>query len=122
MNKPAVNNHEVTTRLYAEVTDTVCTYIADCRFDESRPNAGNILLALEYAYQPHPRFWRDLDIVAVAEAIRRRFPDWGLTLEQTEESTECIFGEVEETVFINALDEANGEMLLAIPESERPTT
>lgn len=122
MDEPAVNNQAVTTRLYAEVTDRVCTYIADCRFDDSRPSAGNILLALEYAYQPHPRFWRDLDIVTVVDAIRHRFPDWSLALEETEQSADCILGEVQDAIFINALDEANGEMLLAIPESERPTT
>jgi len=121
MNESNINNNEASVELYAKAAAAIFSYIVDCNLDESHLNAGNLWLALEYAYQPHPRFWRNFKIETVVDGVSRRFPDWQEILERSDKSPNTVLKEVEDAIFMNAFDEANGEMLLALPESERPT-
>jgi hypothetical protein len=107
---------------YAQTVETMCAYMNDCSFDESHLTGNHIWLALEYAYQPHPRFWRDFDIATIVDAVSRRFPHWRAALEKAGKSADALLRQFEETVRSNAFYEANGEMLIALPVSERPTT
>ncbi|CAE6872255.1 hypothetical protein R70211_01343 [Paraburkholderia domus] len=48
-------------------------YITDCEFDESCLNTASLAMAMEYCYQPHPRFWREFSATFVAEAVTQLF-------------------------------------------------
>ncbi|MGF7133024.1 hypothetical protein P3T40_004515 [Paraburkholderia sp. EB58] len=121
MSESNINNDEAAVELYAQAAAGIFSYVVDCKFDESHLNASNLFLAIEYAYRRHPRFWRDLKIETVADGVSRRFPSWRQILDQSGKRPNTVLKELEETIFMNAFDEANAEMLLALPESERPT-
>ncbi|MCM3754825.1 hypothetical protein M3665_23155 [Bacillus licheniformis] len=94
----------------------------DCDFDETHLTGNRLWLALEYAYRPHPRFWRDFDIATVVDAMSRRARNWREKLEKAGRSADALQRQLEETVRRNAFDEANAEMLMALPVPERPKT
>ncbi|WP_438452024.1 hypothetical protein, partial [Listeria monocytogenes] len=73
-------------------------------------------------YRPHPRFWRDFDIATVVDAMSRRARNWREKLEKAGRSADALQRQLEETVRRNAFDEANAEMLMALPVPERPKT
>ncbi|MEM5316529.1 hypothetical protein [Paraburkholderia sp. JHI869] len=117
MNKP-----RNTTVLNVDLSNSLLSYMADCRFDESHLTPMHLALVLEYAYQPHPRFWRDFDIAILVDAISRHMPHWQSTASMTDGGANEVLRELDATLEINAFDEANAEMLLAAPIGERPET
>lgn len=122
MNDFNISNQKACAELYARTADTMCAYFDDCNFDETHLTGKLLWLALEYAYQPHQRFWRDFDVSTIVDAVSRRFPNWRAALEKAGKSADALLRQLEEAVRRNAFDEANAEMLMALPVSERPTT
>jgi hypothetical protein len=102
---------QTTAALHATTTDTLFGYIADCRLKASQIKVDILFYALEYAYQPHPRFWRDLRTATVVEEMA-----------MSGDSPDTVLKELEEIVYMNAFDEANAERLQALPVAERPVT
>ncbi|WP_244283857.1 hypothetical protein [Paraburkholderia caballeronis] len=117
-----ISNQEAPAELYAQTADAMYAYMDDCNFDETHLTGTLIWLALEYAYHPHSRFWRDFDTTTIFDAVSRRFPNWRAMLGKAGRSADALLREFEEAVRRNAFDEANAEMLMALPISERPTT
>ncbi|CAD6516439.1 hypothetical protein [Paraburkholderia metrosideri] len=113
---------QTTAALHATTTDTLFGYIADCRLKASQIRGDILFYALEYAYQPHPRFWRDLRTATVVEEMSRRYPEWRTELAMSGDSPDTVLKELEEIVYMNAFDEANAERLQALPVAERPVT
>lgn len=96
----------------------------DCRFDASSLTAATLSLALEYVYQPHPRFWRDLNIAFLIRALTLRIPDWRAaanTAGHASGGAKKLLADIEDYVRVNAFDEANAEMLRSLPVHMRPT-
>jgi hypothetical protein len=106
----------------AETVNALSSYFADCRFDQSHLTPMHLALALEYAYRPHPRFWREFDVTVLIDAISQHVPHWRSTPAMSNGGADKLFRSVKKNLRINAFDEANGEMLLAVPGEERPTT
>jgi hypothetical protein len=59
MNESNIDNNEASVELYAKAVAAIFSFVVDCNLDESHLNAGNLWLALEYAYQSHPKFWHE---------------------------------------------------------------
>lgn len=96
----------------------------DCRFGASDLTAAAVSLALEYVYQPHPRFWRDFDMAFLVRALTLRVPDWRTAANSADHASggaEGLLADVGEYIRVNAFDEANAEMLRALPRHMRPT-
>jgi hypothetical protein len=108
------------TSIHLKIVDTLVQYITDCEFDESRVNADSLAMAMEYAYQPHPRFWRDFSATIVAAAVARLLPDWISAPGKATRSGNGLMREVREILRVNAFDEENAEMIAAVPVHERP--
>jgi len=104
----------------AGIADALFSYMVDCRFTESHLNAAHLVLALEYVYQPRPRFWQDLSIDFVVDAVTRRFPNWLETRGATGGGLTDVLQGVQEFLRINAFDEANAQKLLTLPKHLRP--
>jgi hypothetical protein len=112
---------EGTNDTHAGTADALFSYMVDCRFTESHLTAGHLVLALEYAYQPRPRFWQDLSIAFVVDAVTRRFPNWLETLGATDDGPTDMLQGVQEFLRIEAFDEANAQKLLTLPKHLRPS-
>ncbi|WP_249189589.1 hypothetical protein [Burkholderia ambifaria] len=106
--------------LHAGTTDALYTYMADCQFNEAHLTSMCLSLALEYVYQPRPRFWQDFDLMYLVTAMNRCIPNWQIALEDTGRGMNELLRDVNEFLRLNAFDEANAEMLLALPAHERP--
>ncbi|MPW23901.1 hypothetical protein GCT13_46330 [Paraburkholderia sp. CNPSo 3157] len=104
----------------AKTVDALVAYLTDCRFSESQLNVGNLVMAVEAVYEPHPRFWRDLSLTCVADAIARVFPDWKPNGRQTPHGGKSPMRDIEKVLELYAFDEANAEMLLSLPKHKRP--
>jgi hypothetical protein len=104
----------------AGIADALLSYMVDCRFTESHLNAGHLVLALEYVYQPRPRFWQDLSIDFVVDTVTRRFPNWLETRGATGGGLTDMLQVVQEFLRINAFDEGNAQKLLTLPKHLRP--
>ncbi|BEU27464.1 hypothetical protein [Paraburkholderia sp. 22B1P] len=113
-------NPEATAGIHADTVTALLSYFADCRYDESHLTPMLLALALEYAYRPHPRFWRDFNVTTLVDAMSRHMPNWRTTATMTNGGADRLFREIEKILQINAFDESNGEMLLALPIEERP--
>jgi len=105
---------------HAKTGDALVAYLTDCQFSESQLNVGNLVMAVEAVYEPHPRFWRDLSLPCIADAIARVFPDWKRSERQTLRGVKSLMRDIEEVLEINAFDEANAEMLGSLPTHKRP--
>lgn len=57
--------------LHAGTTDALYTYMADCQFNEAHLTSMCLSLALEYVYQPRPRFWQNFDLMYLVTAMNR---------------------------------------------------
>ncbi|HGO6088801.1 hypothetical protein [Burkholderia cepacia] len=104
--------------------DALAAYMTDCRFTASDLTAATLSLALEYAYQPHPRFWREFNIGFLLRALTICVPDWRDVLDSAAHASRGanrLLADVGEYVRVNAFDEANAEMLRAPPGHMRPT-
>ncbi|WP_420211156.1 hypothetical protein ACN8ZM_25900 [Burkholderia aenigmatica] len=112
---------ETTPDLHAETTNALYTYMADCQFNELHLTSMCLSLALEYVYQPRPRFWQDFDLMYLVTAMTRCIPHWQIALEGTGRGVNELLRDVNEFLRLNAFDEANAEMLLTLPAHERPS-
>ncbi|KML07908.1 MULTISPECIES: hypothetical protein [Burkholderia] len=106
---------------HAGTVDALYAYLSDCRVAEDQVNPSILLLALEYVYHPHPRFWRDFDIAYLIDAITRHLPNrYGATNPSIETSCPETLKQVTDTLKLYAFDEAIAEMIQLLPVSERP--
>ncbi|KVR69011.1 hypothetical protein WK21_20020 [Burkholderia cepacia] len=115
---------KATREAHAGTVDALVSFMNDCRFGEENLTAAAISLALEYVYQPHPRFWRDFNMAFLARALTLCLPDWRAAVNSTGHASggaKRLLADVEDYVRINAFDEANAEMLRALPRHMRPT-
>ncbi|MFP3550505.1 hypothetical protein SB861_07300 [Paraburkholderia sp. SIMBA_049] len=102
------------------VANAVVEFMVDCGMNDDHVNVGNLCFAFEYAYRPLPRFWRDFDLRAVLEATTRQFPDWRTAAEARQQSVDDVMRELKEVLAAYAFDEANAEMMMALPLVARP--
>jgi hypothetical protein len=109
-----------TVALHAGTVDALYRYLVDCNFDESQLNGMHLCLAAEYVYQARPRFWREIRVSHFIAAVDRRFPNWRDALKMKNGGEALLIDDIEEFLCIQAFDEANGEMMLALPPSKRP--
>ena len=109
---------------YAGTVDALVSFMYDCRFDASGLTTAMLSLALEYVYQSHPRFWRDFNMTLLIRALTLRIPDWRVaanTPGHVSKGANRLLTDVADYVRVNAFDEANAEMLRALPVHMRPT-
>jgi hypothetical protein len=114
-------NQQATSNTHNEVAKTIVDFMSDCGLVDADVNAGHLYLALEFAYKPLPRFWRDFDMPALVEAISERIPNWRSAVQKPDRSADDVLREVEEVLRSNAFDEANAEMMMGVPKHARPT-
>ena len=108
---------------HAGTVDALVSFMYDCRFDASSLTAATLSLALEYVYQPHPRFWGDFNMTFLIRALALRIPDWRAaanTPGHASKGANRLLTDVADYVRVNAFDEANAEMLRALPVHMRP--
>ncbi|BEU27465.1 hypothetical protein [Paraburkholderia sp. 22B1P] len=107
--------------VHAKTVDALVAYLTDCQFNESQLNVANLVMAVEAVYEPHPRFWRDLSLTCVVDAVARVFPDWKPSGRKApRRRAKSLMRDVEEVLELNAFDEANAEMLGSLPKQKRP--
>ncbi|REG50884.1 hypothetical protein B0G80_7349 [Paraburkholderia sp. BL6669N2] len=116
----AERNQQDSKNIYNEVAKAAVCFLVDSGLEDADLNTRN--LSLEYAYKPLPRFWRDLDPTTVVEAISERFPNWRSAAQDDEQNPANVLLDLEAIVYCNALDEANAEMMMALPLPARPKT
>ncbi|NTZ82014.1 hypothetical protein FCJ61_03025 [Burkholderia metallica] len=115
---------KTTREAHAGTVDALVSFMDDCRFCASDLMAATVSLALEYAYKPHPRFWRDFNMAFLVRALTLCVPDWRAAINRAGHASggaTRLLADVEEYVRVNAFDEANAEMLRALPCYMRPT-
>lgn len=105
---------------YEEVANAVVAFMVDCGMNENHVNVGNLCFAFEYAYRPLPRFWRDFDLETIIVAITRQYPGWHAAAEARQRTAGDVLREVEEILTCHSFDEANAEMMMALPLAARP--
>lgn len=106
--------------VHSKTVDALVGYLTDCQFNESQLNVGNLAMAVEAVYEPHPRFYRDLSLTCVVDAVARVFPDWKPSGRKASRGFKSPMRELEEVLELNAFDEANAEMLSSLPKHKRP--
>ncbi|WP_224032575.1 hypothetical protein [Paraburkholderia caribensis] len=109
-------------RPHATTVSSLVSYLADCQVKDSQLTSMHIALALEYIYLPSLRFWRDFRIEDVADALSLHMPNWQRTAAMANGRAGLLLAELGNILAINAFDDANAEMMLAVPLSERPKT
>ncbi|HIE1650196.1 TPA: hypothetical protein ACXJGC_001431 [Burkholderia cenocepacia] len=115
---------KVTREAHAGTVDALISFMYDCRFCASDLTAATVSLALEYVYQPHPRFWRDFNVAFLVRALTLCVPDWRAAVNSAGHASggaTRLLADIEEYVRVNAFDEANAEMLRSLPVHMRPT-
>ncbi|WP_448165016.1 hypothetical protein [Burkholderia cepacia] len=109
---------------HAETVGALVSFISDCRFATSDLTAATLSLALEYVYQPHPRFWRDFNMAFLIRALTLCVPGWRAAINSAGHASggaKRLLAGIGDYVRANAFDEANAEMLRALPGHMRPT-
>ncbi|ACC75792.1 conserved hypothetical protein (plasmid) [Paraburkholderia phymatum STM815] len=106
--------------VHSQTVDALVAYLRDCQFSASQLNVGNLVMAVDAVYEPHPRFWRDFSLTCVVDGIARVFPDWMPSGRIPPHRVESLMRELEEALELNAFDEANAEMLGSLPQHKRP--
>ncbi|WP_230947614.1 hypothetical protein [Burkholderia territorii] len=104
--------------------DALISFMDDCRFGASDLTAVTVSIALEYVYQPYPRFWRDFNVAFIVRALAQYVPDWRAAINSAghvSRGPTRLLADVEEYMRVNAFDEANAEMLRSLPVHMRPT-
>jgi hypothetical protein len=101
--------------------DAMVDYLNDCGFDESHMNSMTLTMAMEYIYQPSARFWRDFNLSFVTAAVSRVFQDSQVASGETTRRIKRLKRAIKQVLEIYRFDEANAEMLEALPMHERPT-
>ncbi len=115
-------NQQTVSNTYEEVADTVVAYMVDCGLKDTDVNVGAFQFAIEHAYRPRPRFWRDFELQPVIEAVSRQYPTWRSAVVHRDQSAQNVLRKVGILLNRRAFDEANAEMLMALPQQARPTT
>ncbi|WP_165987003.1 hypothetical protein [Caballeronia sp. SBC1] len=106
--------------LYEKVAQDVVGFMVDCQMNDGHVNVGNLQFAFDYAYRPLLRFWRDFELKTVIEAVTRQYPHWHAVAETRQRTAVDVLREVEELLACHAFDEANAEMMMALPLTARP--
>ncbi|CAG9269820.1 hypothetical protein [Paraburkholderia caribensis] len=106
--------------VHVKTVDALVGYLKDCQFSESQLNVGNLVMAVEAVYEPHPGFWRTLSLTCFVEAIARVFPEWKPGGRNAQRHAKSLMRDLEEVLELNAFDEANAEMLSSLPKHKRP--
>jgi hypothetical protein len=106
--------------VHSTTVDALVAYLTDCQFRESQLTVGNLVMAVEAVYEPHPRFWRD-SLTCVVDAIACVFPDRKPSKSKApRRRAKSLMRDLEEVLELNAFDEANAEMLGVLPTHKRP--
>ncbi|WP_244788359.1 hypothetical protein [Cupriavidus pauculus] len=117
------SNHQPTSDgMYEDVASTVVTYMVDCGLKDADVTAGEFHSALAYAYKPFPRFWRDFKLQLVIAAVSKQYPGWTSATLRRDEKAQDVLRNFNTLLERNAFDEANAEMLMALPTLRRPAT
>lgn len=103
----------------AKTMDAMYQYMFDCGFGIRHLDWLCLTLAMEYVYQPTPRFWRDFKVEDLLDAVTRLLPGWQTTIEP--DSQHRMLEEVQDILRMYAFDEANAQRLLELPVADRPT-
>ena len=96
--------------------------MADCGLRDIDVIAGEFQSALAHSYKPLLRFWRDFRLQPVVSAVSMQFPRWASVSLRRDRNAQNVVREVETFLRRCAFDEANAEMLMALPSLARPTT
>ncbi|OXI43859.1 hypothetical protein [Burkholderia aenigmatica] len=115
-------NGAAVANVHNEVADIAVAFLMDCRLTDQDLTAGILEMALEYAYKPHPRFWRDIDLAGVVEAISLQYPHWRCAMATEGNSAEGVLHEVDLALFCNRFYEDMAEMMMELPKPARPRT
>ena len=121
MNNPSTNPKNASD-LDADTLNALLSYMHDCCFDESHLTPMLLALTLEYAYQAQSRFWRNFNLTILDDAVSRYMPNWRTTAAMRKGGADRLFQKLKRILAINSFDEANAEMLLALPVEKRPET
>lgn len=113
---------QTVSNIYEEVADAVVAYMVDCGIKDTDVNVGEFQFAFDHAYRPLPRFWRDFELQPVVEAVSRQYPTWCSSVVRRDQSAKNVLRKVRRLLNRRAFDEANAEMLMALPQLARPTT
>lgn len=116
------SNQQITVDVYEEVGDNVVAYMVDCGLKDTDVESGVLQFALEHAYKPLPRFWRDFQLQPVISAVSKQYPSWTSVALRRDRNGQNVLREVKKYLKRSAFDEANAEMLMALPPLARPTT
>lgn len=117
------SNHQATPGdVYEEVAATVVAYMVDCGLKDIDVIAGEFHSALAHAYKPLPRFWRDFKLHPLISAISEQYPCWTSIPLRRDGNAQNVLRKVKKFVKRCAFDEANAEMLMALPTLARPRT
>jgi hypothetical protein len=114
--------HNDAPNISKKFADTVVTFLLDCRLEDRDLTAGIWEMALEYAYEPRPRFWRDINLAEVVEAVSRQYPRWQSAVEAHGTTADEIFHQLDLIMVCNDFYEAMAEMMMTLPKSSRPRT
>lgn len=116
---------KATREAHAGTVDALVSFMDDCRFCASVLTAATVSLTLEYVYPPHPRFWRDFNMAFLVRALTLYVAaNWRAAINSAGHASggaTRLLADVEEYVRVNAFDEANAEILRALPRHMRPT-
>ncbi|WP_322003768.1 hypothetical protein [Paraburkholderia tropica] len=102
----------------AKTTDAMYQYMVDCGFGIRHLDWLCLTLAMEYVYQPTPRFWRDFKVGDLLDAVTRLIPGWQTTIEA--DSQHRMLGDIQDILRMYAFDEENAQRLLELPVADRP--
>jgi len=116
----ANQSQRVATTTHNEIINTIITFLVDCGLNDDDVDSAHLFFAFEYAYKPLPRFWRDFNLSALIDAISEHFPNWRSAVRSRKQTPEVTLDEVKEILYHRAFDEANAEMMLALPLQDRP--
>ncbi|WP_061958526.1 hypothetical protein [Cupriavidus pauculus] len=116
------SDQQINVDVYKEVGDTVVAYLVDCGRKDTDVTISEFLFALDHAYKPLPRFWRDFQLQPVISAVLKQYPSWLFVSLRRDKNAQNVLREVKKYLKRSAFDEANAEMLMALPPLARPTT
>lgn len=122
MNNTESNHQPTSDDMYGEVARAVVAYMLDCGLKDADVITGEFQSALAYAYKPFPRFWREFKLQPVIAAVSKQYPDWTSVTLRRDEKAQDVLRNVNALLERSAFDEANAEMLMALPTLRRPAT
>lgn len=118
-NEDFINVTEVRNNLKRDVV----SYLTQCRIPADFINPRLVYLALEASYRPQRMFWRALDRATVLDALESYAPNFRNSLMFVENKPyEILLDRIDFMLAVRFSDESNAEILLSVPDSERPST